>query len=376
MSELRSPDVVIIGGGVMGCAIALELARRRFGVVVLERSVPGAEASSAAAGMLGAQVEAHAPGPFLDLSIASRARFAELAERLREITGIDVEYRRCGIVRAELSEERVAALEAVVAWQTKAGLRATLLDARAARDAEPGLAPTLARAVHFEDDGRVDPPKYLRALRIAAERMGARFASGSMVRRVIIEDRRAVGVELDNGSRILGSHVVVAAGSWSGLIEGASLEPGVVVPARGQIVELLLQMPPLGRVVWGPGAYLSPRDDGRLLIGSTLEFVGYERGVTAGAVSKLLRSAIDLVPSLEGAELGRAWSSFRPHTQDELPIVGSASVEGLVLATGHYRNGILLSPITAEIVAQVIEEKPPPVDLTPFLPRPFQTRGA
>ena len=376
MSQPLGADVVVIGGGVMGCAIGLELARRHIEVVVLERSVPGAEASSAAAGMLGAQIEAHGPGPFLDLSIASRSRFEELSERLRDRTGIDVEYRRCGILSAALSEAHRASLEELVAWQRAAGLRATLLDAREAREAEAELGPGLVGAALFEDDGRVDPPKYLRALRIAAERLGARFATGSMVRRVIVENGRATGVELENGSRVIGGHVVVAAGSWSGLIEGASLEPGVVRPARGQIVELLTQIPPLAHVVWGSGAYISPRDDGRILIGSTLEFVGFERGVTAGAVSRLLAAAIELVPLLARAELGRAWSSFRPYTQDELPILGPASVAGLVLATGHYRNGILLSPVTAEIVAQVIEERPPPVDLTPFLPRPFLTRGA
>ncbi len=364
-------DVVVVGGGVMGCTIALELASAGVGVVVLEKSVPGAEASSAAAGMLGAQLEAHAPGPFLDLSVASRALFPRMAERLRELTGIDVEYRRSGVLRVATREDELDALRELADWQARSGLDAAVLDAASAREAEPELAGAILGGVFFREDGRVDPPKYLRALRIAAERLGARFATGNMVRRVRVEGDRARGVELESGAVVSASHVIVAAGSWSGLVEGATLEGGKVRPARGQIVELSAPMPPLRHVLWGPGAYLSPRDDGRVLVGSTLEFVGFQRGVTAGAVAKLLSAAIDLVPCLERADLGRAWSSFRPHTADLLPILGPTSIPGLLLATGHYRNGILLSPITAQIVAKLVAGSAPPVDLTPFLPRPL-----
>jgi glycine oxidase len=360
---------VVVGGGVMGCAIGLELAARGRSVVVLERSVPGAEASSAAAGMLGAQIEAHGPGPFLDLSVQSRALFPAMAERLRELTGIDVEYRRSGIVRAAMDEAGANELCDLVAWQRAAGLRASLLDAAAAREAEPVLAPAVTAGALFEDDGRVDPPRYLRALRIAAERSGVRFSTGSLVRRVHVEQGRARGVLLEDGEVVRGEHVVVAAGSWSSLVEGATLDPGVVKPARGQIVELVSPMPVLRHVLWGPGAYLSPRDDGRVLVGSTLEFVGFERVVTAGAVATLLGAAIALVPALARAELVRAWAAFRPYTADLLPILGETATPGLVLATGHYRNGILLSPITARIVAAIAEGEAPPIDLAPFAPR-------
>jgi glycine oxidase len=201
---------------------------------------------------------------------------------------------------------------------------------------------------------------------VAAERAGAVFQSGTYVRRVAHEGNRARGVALEDGSTLAGGHIVVAAGSWTSLVDGSSLAENAVMPARGQIVELSLPAPILSGVVFGPRCYLSPRDDGRVLVGSTLEFVGFRRGVTARAVRDLVGAAIELVPALEDAELGRAWSSFRPYTKDELPLIGATRIEGLLLATGHYRNGILLSPITADIIAALVAGEPPPVDLAPF----------
>lgn len=360
------PDVICVGAGVMGCAIAWVLAQRGARVVVLERSVPGAEASSAAAGMLGAQVESHAPGPFTSLCIASRARFGDWAARLAQATGIDVEHRVVGILRAAFDRDDADAVVAHATWQSEAGLSVDIVDGAKAREIEPALAPGAIVAAHFRDDGRVDPPRFLAALRIAAEKAGAEFRSGALVKRVAVEDGRAVGVEMESGERIEASDVVVAAGSWSTLVGGTPLAAGQVVPARGQIVELGLPSPITRGVVFGKRAYLSPRDDGRVLVGSTLEFVGYRRGVTAGAVRDLIGGAIDLLPALAGAELLRTWSSFRPYTKDELPIIGTSGTAHLWLATGHFRNGILLSPITAEIVAALVAGERPPIDTRPY----------
>lgn len=367
------PDVLVVGAGVMGCAAAFELARRGVRALVLERSVPGAEASSAAAGMLGAQAEAHADGPLLHLSLASRARFGPWAEALREATGIDVEHRACGVLRVAHDDERASALARDVAWQRAAGLDAEMLDPAAARELEPAIGPDVVGAARFPGDARVDPPSWLRALRIAAERAGARFRSGAVVRRLLVEDARAVGVETEDGEQVLAGHVVVAAGSWSALVPGVELPAGSVRPARGQIVQLLLPAPVLRGIVWGPRAYLCPRDDGRVLVGSTLEFVGFRRGVTAGAIAELTAAAIRDVPALATADFDRAWSSFRPWTSDELPLLGPGGVDRLTLATGHYRNGILLSPITAEIVAALVTGAAPPIDVAPYAPARLAT---
>jgi glycine oxidase len=363
----QAADVLLIGGGVMGCASALALAEAGMRVVVLERSVPGAEASSAAAGILGAQAEAHEPGPFFELARLSLGRYPAWAEQLKRATSIDVGYRPCGTIRVAIGDADPAAIARDFAWQRAAGLAVEQLDAAALARLEPSLG-AVTGGVHFPGDGRIDPPSLLRALQIAARAAGAQFRTGAYVRAIDVENQKVRGVSLEDGSRLACENVVLAAGSWSTLIGGIPLAPGAVRPARGQIVELETQAPPLARVVFGPRCYLVPRDDGRVLIGSTLEFVGYRREVTARAVRDLLDAAIELVPSLAEAAIGRMWSSFRPYTGG-LPFLGPTDVRGLVLATGHHRNGILLAPITAEIVKTAVCGEKSPVDLSPFAPR-------
>jgi len=361
-------DVLIVGGGIMGTSAAWELARHGAKCLVLERSVPGAEASSAAAGILGAQAEAHAPGPMTDLCLASRARYAKFAATLSKETRIDVGYRECGVLRVAFGRAAASKLTEEVAWQSKRPLAVQRLAARELAALEPGLSGKLTGGVRFAADSRVEPRALLRALHVAAVAAGVRFQSGAFVRRVALEGNRAVGVVLDDGKELRAPNVVVAAGSWTSLIDGLGLPAGRVIPARGQIVELELPTPPLSHVVFGPGAYLVPRDDGRVLVGSTLEFVGYEREVTAGAVRDLLVHATALVPSLERASVRATWSNFRPYTKDHLPLLGRTPIGGLFLSTGHYRNGILLAPISAEIVRAAVLGQRPPVALAAFSP--------
>jgi len=361
-------DVLIIGAGIMGTSSAWELARHGLSCLVLERSVPGAEASSAAAGILGAQAEAHAPGPMTELCLASRARYEKFAGTLVKETHIDVGYRACGVLRVGFERAAVTKLKQASAWQRKTRLSVEELAPRELTALEPALSPKLAGGVRFASDSRVEPRALLRALHIAALARGVRFQSGAFVRRVALEDGRAAGVVLDDGSELRAKNILVAAGSWTSLIDGIGIPAGRVIPARGQIIELELPTPPLSHVVFGPGAYLVPRDDGRLLIGSTLEFVGHERQVTAGAVRDLLQSATALVPTLERAALRATWSNFRPYTKDELPLLGPTQIPGLFLSSGHYRNGILLAPISAEIVRSAILGQRPPVAIDAFRP--------
>ena len=361
-------DVLIIGAGIMGTSSAWELARHGLSCLVLERSVPGAEASSAAAGILGAQAEAHAPGAMTELCLASRARYEKFAATLVKETHIDVGYRACGVLRVGFERAAVTKLKQASAWQRKTRLSVEALTTRELTALEPALSPKLAGGVRFAGDSRVEPRALLRALHIAALARGVRFQSGAFVRRVALEDGRAAGVVLDDGSELRAKNILVAAGSWTSLIDGIGIPAGRVIPARGQIIELELPTPPLSHVVFGPGAYLVPRDDGRLLIGSTLEFVGHERQVTAGAVRDLLQSATALVPTLERAALHATWSNFRPYTKDELPLLGPTQIPGLFLSSGHYRNGILLAPISAEIVRSAILGQRPPVAIDAFRP--------
>jgi glycine oxidase len=342
-------DVVIIGAGLVGSLCALRLAEAGARVVVLEKSVPGAEASSAAAGILAAQSESKQPGLLFDLAIESRALYARLADELRDRVGGEIGYVRCGVMESAPNEAGVAALESQFGWQRARGHRVERVSRDEAHAREAGLGPSIAGGLFFPDDAQVDPPRLVRSVAQAAERAGATFRSGAYVKRVRVEGSAARGVELDDGSFVAG-HVVVAAGAWSALVDGARIPKGAVKPARGQIVELLTRVPPVEAVIYGAGGYVVPRRDGRVICGSTLEFVGYRNEVTVEGVMKILAMATTLVPALAQATVSRTWSNFRPFTNDGAPLVGESGIEGLTIATGHYRSGILMAPITAEIV--------------------------
>jgi glycine oxidase len=363
----RTPsDVAVIGGGVMGCAVALRLAARGVGVTVIERGIPGAEASSAAAGILGPQMEAEAPGPLLDLGLRSRALYPALAAELRDATGIDIGYVKSGVLAVALDGAGAAELTARRAWQMARGLRVEPLSVDQLRAAEPNISPDVRGALRFPDDAQVNARELARAFSQAAARAGARFLQGRYVRRVLIQGGAATGVELD-GETLSAGAVVVAAGSWSGLVEGAGVPATVVRPARGQLVSIETR-PPLFRhvlSVHGRG-YLVPRPDGTVLAGSTVEMAGFRKEVTVGGLAQILGLAKTLVPALSDAPVTDSWSNFRPYTEDHLPVLGLTPVRGLALATGHYRNGILLAPVTAEAVASVVATGTTDIDLSPF----------
>jgi glycine oxidase len=337
----------------MGCATALTLAEHGAEVVVLERAVPGAEASSAAAGILGAQAELHSEQ---DVPFFTRARDAwrSWAISLREASGIDVGWRACGVLRVARGEAERDALARDVEWQAARGLRAELLDGRRAREVEPELATDIDAAAYFPDDAQVDPQALLRALMAAlVRRASATIRSGATVERLLVEGERCVGVALEEGE-LRADATVLAAGSWSSLVRGLPAALPAVRPVRGQIV-LLDERPPRARtIVFGAGGYVVPRGDGRVLCGSTTERVGFRKEVTAGGVHAILSSALACVPSLREAHLAGVWSNFRPHVEGDRALIGSSPMPGLFLATGHYRNGILLAKITADAVASAV----------------------
>lgn len=358
--------VVVVGAGLQGASVALRLAQAGKQVVVLERAVPGAEASYAAGGILSPGVEALEPGPFYALCAASLARYPEFAREVEAASGMWVGLRGGGTLEIAVDDQEARVLAGRAEKLHKAGLPVEVLDDAEVRRLEPGVSLEARGALYFADEASVDPRLLGRAVYVAAARAGARFLTGQ-VERIVQEGGRAVGVDHAAG-RIEADAVVLAAGSWSMQVEGNGLPPGAVRPVRGQIALLDTRPPLLSRVVFSANGYVVPRADGRILCGSTMEEVGHEKAVTAGGLRRVLDIALEIAPALAGAPVVETWSNFRPASPDGSPILGAGTVPGLYYATGHTRNGILLAPITADAVAAAVLGKPPPVDLAPFSP--------
>ncbi len=366
-------DVVVVGAGVQGSSVALRLAQAGRTVVVLERAIPGAEASSAAGGILSPGVEALEPGPFYALGRASLARYEQFAREVEALSGMSIAFRGGGTLEVALDDDHAKVLAARAEKILKHGLPVEVLDGTAVRRLEPAISPEARGALFFADEASLDPRLLARAVSIAAARAGATFLTGQ-VRRIVTEGGRAAGVEHDAG-RIEAAVVVLAAGSWSLQVEGHGLPPGAVRPVRGQIAVLDTRPPLLSRAVFSGHGYVVPRVDGRILVGSTMEEVGFSKAVTAEGLRHVLGVAIGIAPALAGAPVVETWSNFRPASPDGEPILGAGTVPGLFYATGHTRNGILLAPITADAIAAAVLGRPPPVDLAPFSPARFRGAG-
>lgn len=357
-------DVVVVGAGIQGASVALRLAQAGRQVTVLERAIPGAEASSAAGGILSPGVEATELGPFYALCAASLDRYPAFVREVEAASGMWVGLRGGGTLEAAFDDDHARLLAGRAAKLQGAGVAVDVLDDAEVRRLEPGLSAEARGALHFTGEASLDPRLLGRAVYVAACRAGARFLTGQ-VRRIVHEGGRAAGVDHERG-RIEADAVVLAAGSWSLQVEGHGLPPGAVRPVRGQIAVLDTRPPLLSRVVFSGNGYAVPRADGRVLFGSTMEEAGFEKAVTAGGLRHVLDVALEIAPSLATAPVVETWSSFRPASPDGEPILGPGSVPGLFYATGHTRNGILLAPITADAVTAAVLGQPPPVDLAPF----------
>jgi glycine oxidase len=359
-------DVVVVGGGVIGCSVARRAALGGLSVVVVERLRPGAEASSAAAGMLSPLAEASGPGAFLDLLLRARRDYPAFAERLQGETGTDVAYSAAGTLYLALREEDDAELHERLHWQGAAGLPVERLSAEEARALEPAITPAVRWALRFPGDHQVNAARLSVAMWSAAARAGAAFRLGEEVASVVRDGDRVSGVELVGGERIAAGSVVLAGGSWAGRLGGLP-RALPVEPVMGQLVAIEAVPPTFRHVVDSPRCYLVPRTDGRLVVGATAEHVGFRKQVTPAGVVRLLSAAMEVAPSLADAPLADTWAGLRPGTPDGLPILGrDPDLPNLVYATGHYRNGILLAPITGEIVGGLLLGEEPPVDLAPF----------
>ena len=349
----------------VGCAVALRLVERGLGVTVVDRGEPGREASWAAGGILAPEVEAHGPGAFIELMRAGVARWRPFADELRRRAELDCGYRDDGTLQVAFDDDEAATLAERARWQRAAGLAVETLGAAEVARLEPALAPPTL-ALRYASGHQIDTRAAVRAVVVACARAGVRFVRGE-VRRVRHDQRRVLGVDSDAGALDAGQ-VVVAAGAWSSQLDGVPLARGAVTPVRGQMIELRAPAPPVRHVVFGAGGYLVPRADGRVLVGSTEERVGYVKDVTAAGLATLGARAARLAPALAALPVGDHWSGLRPASADALPYIGGTSVGGLWICSGHFRNGILLAPLSAEIVAALVTGGTVPVDATALSP--------
>jgi glycine oxidase len=359
-------DAAIVGGGVIGMSLARELSSRGMDVVLIERGRTGEEASSAAAGLLSAQSDADTDSAFFRVTKTSRDLYPAWADALRQETGIDVGWRRTGVLRCGDEKSLAAFL-----WQREAGFPIERLDSKEiARRSSSRAAPEITHGLFFADDAIVDPRLLVRALRRSLEQRGVRVLEGVEVTGFRVEGGPCRGVESSSGP-IRALRVVDAAGAW------ADLDPSLpfsvpVEPVRGQIVELADDAS-FPTVLESEDVYLVPRADGRLLVGATVERAGYRKEVTAQAVRGLLDAAFALAPSLASARLTGAWAGLRPGTPDGRPLLGETSIAGLFLAAGHFRHGILLAPWTALAVSDLVAGAGGS-ELAPFSPERFGPR--
>ena len=373
-SSSWTANVVIIGGGVIGLTIARALSQRGVrDVMLIERGRPGAEASWAAGGILAPQVEVDHQDEFFQLACASRDLYPEFAESLKEETGVDVELDTTGTLCLGFTPSDEEELRRRHQWQTGEGLQVEWLTGDEARRLEPCVAANVASALRFPRDIQVENRRLVDALVRSNEELGVQLVINSAVTALRIKDERVCGVETSNGF-VAAPIVVVAAGAWSSLIDSPSLPPIQVEPVRGQMLCFYADPHIARHVIYSPRGYLVPRRDGRVLAGSTVEQVGFDKRVTDDGVSAIKAMALEIVPTLADLPLLASWAGLRPRAPDDLPVLGPcAEIGGLLYATGHYRNGILLAPITGLVIAAAIVDGIVPESLTTFSPNRFGT---
>ncbi|MFJ8994521.1 glycine oxidase ThiO [Streptomyces sp. NPDC102279] len=378
MSPARSSDVLVIGGGIIGLVTAWRAAQRGFTTALVDPE-PGGGAAQVAAGMLAAVTELHyGEETLLGLNLASARRYPDFVAELTEASGQDLGYRRCGTLAVALDADDRAHLRELHALQSRSGLESEWLTGRECRRLEPMLAPGVRGGLRVDGDHQIDPRRLAAALVTACERAGVSVHRTWAERLTVVRDR-AAGVVTSEGTALGAGQVVLAGGSLSGQLAGVPddvLPP--VRPVKGQVLRLTVPQryaPFLNRtvraVVRGGHLYLVPRENGELVVGATSEELGWDTTVTAGGVYELLRDAHELVPGITELPLTETRAGLRPGSPDNAPLLGPTALDGLLLATGHFRNGVLLTPVTGDAMAHVLTTGELPDEARPFSPRRF-----
>ena len=352
----RPSDIVVVGAGIVGCAVAYELARRGASVQVLDERHAGMGATQASAGVLAPYIEATEDSPLLALAVRSLDLFDDFVARASSDSGMAVPYRRTGTLDIVLHEAGMGRLRATAALLAARNVAAEIVDGDAARGEEPLVGTDVIGGLLIPTHGFVAAGDLTRALAAAARRHGAQVIEGGRVRRIAPADGEVI-VETNRGT-ISGNAVVIAAGCWSGEIDIDGIAARLPVrPVRGQLLHIGWNGPSLRRVTWSERCYLVPWDDGTVLVGATVEEAGFDERTTVAGVRDLLEAASDVLPHAWSAAFLGARVGLRPATPDGLPIIGASALRpNLFYATGHYRNGVLLAPLTAQLVADAMLE--------------------
>jgi glycine oxidase len=365
LSEEHRFDAVFVGGGVIGLCCAWRAAQRGARVAVLERAEPPAGATNVAAGMLAPVGELSFGEPeLLQMTLASSRLYPEFVAELEAASGEATGYSRRGALHVALDRDEAAQLRRVHDLQGSLGLEAQWLAPRRCRELEPGLTPSFNGGVLVPGEAAIDPRLLASALVAALSAAGGELRTGCEVVAGLFEGERLAGVRTAAGEELRADNVVLANGAWSGTTEWLPDHARPPVrPVKGEVLELRGRQgaaPPAERILASERVYLVPRDDGRLIAGATVEERGFDTTVSAGGILELLREAYRLLPDVAEMELIGSLAGLRPGTPDNLPLIGPGAIEGLVLATGHFRNGILLAPLTGEAIAALLTGEPPP----------------
>lgn len=375
MSSIENFQILIIGGGVIGLSLARQLRKKgveRVGILE-KNSVCGSEASSAAAGMLAPQSEADCADDFFRFCSQSRDLYPRFAAELFDETGVDIELDQSGTLYLAFTKVEAEELERRFAWQKNANLPIEKLSAREVLELEPNVSPEVIFGLFFPNDWQVENRKLIQALRKSAETRRVEIISGTEIKNLLIENGKIIGAETIN-QKFSAEKVVLAAGAWTSFIKIESYEmPLKISPARGQMLCFQTSEKLFSKVIYTPRGYVVPRRDGRILAGATVENAGFDKSVTDAGIALLIGNAFEIAPCLESLKTAESWAGLRPSVADGLPVLGAfPEIENLFVATGHYRNGILLAPKTAEILADKLTENSDSEFLEIFSPRRFQ----
>ena len=367
---MKHYDAVVAGGGIIGASIAFELAAEGLSVAVFDAQNPGREASWASAGMISPAPESSEMASLLPISMASVRLYPEFIQRVEEFSGKTVGYRKDGALDLVLNGTGQNEIDEILVLHRAAGLRAEALSGPEARELEPALTGELRAAIHRPDEASLDNRLLTETTLEAARRKGVEIFPGNGAKALWTDGAKCKGLHLQNG-RVEARWTVIAAGCFSARIEGAAAY-APVSPAKGQMMALRCNSVKLKKDLWSGHMYLVPRNDGRIIAGSTVEYEGFDRSVTVAGMKKILAGALSLVPALESARIEETWAGLRPDSPDHLPILGPTDLEGLLIATGHFRSGILLTPVTARLIREWVTTQKVSEDWAPFSPMRFQ----